>query len=119
MKNRLDTNQKLTIQAYDSSADHYMNTIGKLPNYDGTYDFIADMLPENARALDLACGPANISRYLLNKKNLDITGYDLSESMLAMARKTIPEGKFVNRSISSIMTHRRFVKSCRHWVLLF
>ncbi len=84
-----------TIEGYDSSAKAYSETIVKLSNYDETYDFLADCLKENASILDLACGPANISSYLLQHKRLmNITGIDLSQNMIDIAKKNVPQGTF-------------------------
>jgi ubiquinone/menaquinone biosynthesis C-methylase UbiE len=104
----MDANQQHTIHAYNKSAGQFTDTIAKLANYDHTYDFISSMLPENAHVLDLACGPANISSYLLKKKILDITGYDLSEGMLEIARKSIPNGNFVMHSIINFHVDKQF-----------
>ena len=52
-------------------------------------------LPQNAKVLDVACGPANISTYLLQQKNdLEITGTDLAPQMLNLAKMNVPNGKF-------------------------
>jgi SAM-dependent methyltransferase len=104
----MNENQKSTIQAYNESAERFSNTVGKLANYDHTYDFISSLLQENAKVLDLACGPANISSYLYKKKKLVITGYDLSEKMLAIARKNIPDGIFIQRSIIDFRVNEQF-----------
>jgi ubiquinone/menaquinone biosynthesis C-methylase UbiE len=104
----MNINQKHTIHAYDKSAEQFTNTIAKLTNYDHTYDYISSMLKENAQVLDLACGPANISSYLLKKKKLSITGYDLSEGMLEIARKAIPEGSFIKHSIIDFHLDKQF-----------
>lgn len=58
------------------------------------------MMNENDCVLDLACGPGNVSKYIKAKKNVGITGYDLAESMLELAKKNIPDGEFEIRSIS-------------------
>jgi ubiquinone/menaquinone biosynthesis C-methylase UbiE len=45
--------------------------------------------------LDVACGPGNITRYLLDKRpGLRIVGTDLAENMLVLARKNNPEASF-------------------------
>ena len=87
------------INAYDQSAAQYQNTIAKLKNYDHTYEYLIELLSDSMMILDLACGPANISKYLLKKKNLRITGYDLSDEMLSLARQQIPNGVFENKGI--------------------
>jgi SAM-dependent methyltransferase len=104
----MNENQKSTIQAYNESAERFSNTIGKLANYDHTYDFIFSLIQENARVLDLACGPANISAYLLKKKKLAITGFDLSEKMLAIAQENIPDGIFKQQSIIEFRVNELF-----------
>jgi len=45
--------------------------------------------------LDLACGPGNIARLLYEKNNnYVISGIDLSEEMVKLARQSVPDGKF-------------------------
>lgn len=83
-----------TIEAYNSSAKAYAESIARLNNYDTTYRYFADCIEDNAFVLDLACGPANISSTLVKHKLLRITGLDLSQNMVELARKNIPEGNF-------------------------
>jgi trans-aconitate methyltransferase len=47
----------------------------------------------------LACGPGNISRYLSLRLELNVTGFDLSDSMLDIARENILDGRFMDRLI--------------------
>jgi len=56
-------------------------------------------LDENDNVLDLACGPAQFNRYLLDKIKINITGVDLSVEMLKIAKNNIPNGIFLNYSI--------------------
>jgi demethylmenaquinone methyltransferase/2-methoxy-6-polyprenyl-1,4-benzoquinol methylase len=49
--------------------------------------------PENPRCVDLACGTGDICRSLAARfPEADITGIDLSEDMLAIARRNTPDG---------------------------
>ncbi len=94
--NKLQLN---TIESYNKSASQFAETIAKLPNYNHTYDVLIEKLNDNDSVLDLACGPAQISKYIINRKNVNITGVDLSDKMLQIAQKEIPSGKFYKDSI--------------------
>jgi len=64
--------------------------------YVATYDAFAELLtPKHREVLDVACGPGNFSRHLLNRNpGLRITGIDLAPDMIKLARQNIPEGEF-------------------------
>jgi SAM-dependent methyltransferase len=95
----MDKNQIETIKSYDNSANEFMQKIGKINNYNDTYDFLISLLKENDNVLDLACGPAQISRYIKDKINVNITGVDLSKEMIKIAKKSVPDGNFICDSI--------------------
>lgn len=96
----MNKNQLETIEAYNQSAQAFDGTIAKLSNYNHCYDYLIKELPEpGASVLDLACGPANISAYLSEKRNFKLVGLDLSESMLSVAREKLPLGNFQCKSI--------------------
>jgi len=95
----MDKNQKVTIESYNKSSKDFMEKISILNNYNDTYDYLVNLLNENDSVLDLACGPAQISRYLLNKIKVNITGIDLSLEMLKIAKNNIPNGIFIEDSI--------------------
>jgi ubiquinone/menaquinone biosynthesis C-methylase UbiE len=103
----MDNNQIETIKSYDNSANEFMQKIGKLNNYNDTYDFLISLLKENDNVLDLACGPAQISSYIKNKINVNITGVDLSKEMIKIAKKNIPDGNFI---CDSIITFKNSIK---------
>ena len=94
--NKLQLN---TIESYNKAADKFAETIAKLPNYNHTYDFLIGKLHDNDFILDLACGPGQISKYILSKKNVSVTGVDLSDKMLQIAQNELPSGKFYKKSI--------------------
>jgi len=101
----MDKNQKVTIESYNKSSKDFMEKIGILNNYNDTYDYLVNLLNENDSVLDLACGPAQISRYLLNKIKVNITGIDLSLEMLKIAKNNIPNGIFIKDSIITYNTN--------------
>ncbi|MDR0306236.1 MAG: class I SAM-dependent methyltransferase [Chitinispirillales bacterium] len=95
----LNKNQENTIKSYDISAKEFIEKIALLNNYNNTYDYLIKILKENDNILDLACGPAQISKYIKDRINVNITGVDLSNEMLKIANKNIPDGVFTNESI--------------------
>jgi ubiquinone/menaquinone biosynthesis C-methylase UbiE len=57
--------------------------------------FCAAIEARNAEVLELACGPGNITHYLLNKRpDLRILGTDLAPNMLELARRNNPGATF-------------------------
>ena len=86
------------IQVFNNNADLYQERYMDVSHYSTSLNLLADSLPKNAKLLDVACGPANISSYLLTKrKDLNITGTDLADNMLALARKNIAGGTFLKK----------------------
>lgn len=99
MNYELSENQKKTIESYNNSAEDFKNKIGSLDNYKASYAYFTELLDEGMRVLDLACGPAQISKYVIDRKKCEITGVDLSEKMLEIAKNEIPSGNFIKHSI--------------------
>ena len=64
--------------------------------YVETYDSFSRLLTDShASVLDVACGPGNFSRYLLDRyPDLQITGVDLAPAMIKLAGQNVPEGVF-------------------------
>jgi len=100
----MDKKQQETIKAYNSSAKEFMENIGVLTNYDDTYNYLLKKLKENDHVLELACGPAQISKYIRGKINVNITGVDLSNEMLKIAENNVPDGIFIKDSMITFTT---------------
>ncbi len=84
-----------SVSVFNNNADLYVEKYMDLTTYNDALDYFSDLLPENAEILDVACGPGNITRYLLSKnKNYQILGIDLAENMLALAEKHNPKATF-------------------------
>ncbi len=63
--------------------------------YDDTYDFLCKEIPTNAEILEIACGPGNITKYLLKKRpDFKILGTDLAPNMLELAKINNPQAEF-------------------------
>jgi ubiquinone/menaquinone biosynthesis C-methylase UbiE len=91
-----------TIKSYDQSAVAYENTIATITNYDESYGCFFGLLNKDDSVLDLACGPANISSKLKQAlPDAFITGVDLSEKMVELAKRNVPDGNFITADIVS------------------
>ena len=56
----------ISASAFDKQADLYRKKFMDLTMYDDSYREFCDLLtPGRARVLDAACGPGNVSRYLM------------------------------------------------------
>jgi ubiquinone/menaquinone biosynthesis C-methylase UbiE len=61
---------------------------------------------EGREMLDVACGTGNHIQYL--KKYFNITGVDLDKDMLAIARKKLPDIKFIRGDMRSFRLNKLF-----------
>ena len=61
------------------------------------------MKKENAKILELACGPGNISQYVLNKRpDFELFGIDLAPGMIKLAKQNNPTAKFKVMDVKKI-----------------
>jgi len=82
--------------AFDKSAKIYQDKFMDVSLYAEPLNLFCDSITaDNARILDMACGPGNLTRYLLTRNpNYDILGIDLSPKMLELAQTNNPTAKF-------------------------
>jgi 2-polyprenyl-3-methyl-5-hydroxy-6-metoxy-1,4-benzoquinol methylase len=86
---------KKAVAIFDKLAMHYQNKYMNVDLYADGLDRFCDALAPNASVLELACGPGNVTRYLLDKRpDLQILGTDLAPKMIALARTNNPEARF-------------------------
>lgn len=85
-----------TFQTWNTVAKTYEEKFMNLDLYNDSYDIFLDLISKKkANILEVGCGPANITKYLL-AKNIDliIKGIDISENMIDLARKNNPTADF-------------------------
>lgn len=86
---------QMAVSVFDKNAQHYQDKYMNLTLYDDTYDFFCAQLGPGTSVLDMACGPGNISRYLLCRRpDLKILGIDLAPAMLVLAQQNCPAATF-------------------------
>lgn len=80
---------------FNRRAQDYQAKYMDVGHYGDTLALFCDALPPNASVLDVACGPGNITRFLLDQRNdLQLFGTDLAPNMVALAQANNPEATF-------------------------
>lgn len=82
-----------THHTWDKLAQRYEELFMELELYNDTYQRFCELLPgKDATALELGCGPGNITRRVLDiNPGLKILATDVSENMIRLAKKNNPE----------------------------
>ncbi|GAA2237758.1 class I SAM-dependent methyltransferase [Streptomyces indiaensis] len=87
---------------YDTVAEEYAVHFGDLrpgtPLDRGVLYGFTELVGEGGEVADLGCGPGRVTAYLASR-GLSVFGLDLSESMLAIARREHPGLRFVRGSM--------------------
>ncbi|MFJ8052973.1 class I SAM-dependent methyltransferase [Streptomyces luteogriseus] len=87
---------------YDTVAEEYAVRFGDLrpgtPLDRGVLHGFAELVGEGREVADLGCGPGRVTAYLASQ-GLSVFGLDVSESMLAIARRENPGLRFVRGSM--------------------
>ncbi len=82
----------VAVAVFDKLAKLYEQKFMDVTLYRESFDFFCDHLQHGeAELLELACGPGNITQYLLNKKpGLKILATDMSQNMINLALANNP-----------------------------
>lgn len=86
----------ITIETYNKVAKQFQDKFMDLDLYNDSYDKFCNMIDkQNAEIFEIACGPGNITKYLLTQRpDFRILGIDLSSSMIDLAKVNIPTADF-------------------------
>jgi 2-polyprenyl-3-methyl-5-hydroxy-6-metoxy-1,4-benzoquinol methylase len=84
------------VEAFDKAAKIYQDKFMDVTVFADTFNFFCDNIPtKNADILDIACGPGNITKYLLDRNpDYNMLGIDLSTKMLDLAQANNPTAQF-------------------------
>lgn len=89
-------NSQQAVAIFDKYATQYQTKFIGLEQFRDSFElFCNSIAASNATILELACGPGNITHYLLQyRPDFQLLGTDLSENMLALARERNPSANF-------------------------
>jgi ubiquinone/menaquinone biosynthesis C-methylase UbiE len=81
---------------FNELANKYQDRFMHFDLYNDTFDLFCESIPKpNAEILELACGPGNITKYLLKKRpDFNILGTDLAPNMIELAKGNNPSATF-------------------------
>ncbi len=84
------------VHVFNIRAKEYANRFMDVSNYhDSLYMFLDSILATKPTVLELACGPGNITRFLLEKRpTIKILATDLAPNMLKIAKENNPTAAF-------------------------
>lgn len=87
---------KITFETYGKVAQIYNDKFMDMDLYNDTYDLFCSLITKpDARILELACGPGNITRYLAAKRpDFTIEATDIVPEMLELAKANVPAAHF-------------------------
>lgn len=87
---------KIAVDVFDKNASLYQTKFMDVSLYHDTLDVFCNTIrKESAKVLELACGPGNITKYILNKRpDFKLLGTDLAPNMINLAKTNNPNAEF-------------------------
>ncbi len=87
---------KIAVDIFNKLASGYQDKFMDVSLYHDSLDvFCNSITKENPEILELACGPGNITKYLLEKRpDFKILGTDLAPNMIELAKINNPTAEF-------------------------
>ncbi len=94
---------------YTSLADIYDGMYRTFINYDEEFNFYSEILKANqcAEVLEIGCGTGNLASKFM-ESGFRYCGLDMSEEMLAIAKKNYPKGEFVKGDVRDFNLSKKF-----------
>lgn len=89
---------KQASSVYDKIAKHYAE---EFSNPSEHLDEFLDLLPKNAKILDVGCG-VGVDSGFIKSKGFEVIGLDLSKEMLNLARQKFPQIDFREQDIREL-----------------
>ncbi|MDR6569092.1 class I SAM-dependent methyltransferase [Chitinophaga ginsengisegetis] len=88
---------QMAINVFNKRAVQYQDKFMDVALYHDSFDLFCNSIPkQTAAVLEIACGPGNITRYLLQKRpGFQLLGIDLAPNMLELARSNNPQAEFM------------------------
>ncbi len=87
---------KIAVEIFNKYAEKYQGKFMNVDLYKESFDaFCETIKKQNASILELACGPGNITKYLLSKRtDFKLLGTDLAPNMIELAKVNNPTATF-------------------------
>ncbi|NMM48558.1 class I SAM-dependent DNA methyltransferase [Marinigracilibium pacificum] len=84
------------VSIFNKKADQYFEKFMDQNEYlEEIKKFLETLPSKNPKVLDVACGPGNLSKLILDQNpRIELIGIDLSENMISLAKKNNPDSIF-------------------------
>ena len=94
--------KKMVESGYDKVAHEYAKLEGEVewPRMEWLSKLLQRLEP-GASILDLGCGSGDPADIEISKRH-KVTGVDISETQLRLARKNVPEGNFIHADVGLV-----------------
>ena len=92
---------KLVEQGYNKIAEDYY-THRNLNKFNTELEKFVVLLSDDAHVLDVGCGAGIPTAKFLVNKGIKVTGIDLSDTMLHLARKNVPTAEFIKNDMNEL-----------------
>jgi ubiquinone/menaquinone biosynthesis C-methylase UbiE len=93
--------KKTVKEGYNTIADRYLAERSRTSEDIRLLDGFMERLPANANVLDAGCG-AGVPVSQMLSEHFHITGVDFSEAQIELARKHVPNGKFICQDMTKL-----------------
>lgn len=106
MESPMEDKSRGAVQVFDKLADLYLEKYLDVSAYHAILDHWLQLIAnQRVRILELACGPGNLSHYVLAQKpDWEWLGIDLAPRMIELARKLNPVARFEVMDVRDIRT---------------
>ncbi|MBD3351310.1 MAG: methyltransferase domain-containing protein [Candidatus Lokiarchaeota archaeon] len=92
---------RMVATSYDIIGHDYHST-RRIHKIDAELQKFSDLLPLNARVLDAGSGSGVPTSKYLSEQGHQMIGIDISDGMLEMAQKNVPDGRFVKMNMTDL-----------------
>jgi 2-polyprenyl-3-methyl-5-hydroxy-6-metoxy-1,4-benzoquinol methylase len=98
-----DDHISLVQSGYDQIAESYHERRVSRKDANVVFlDSLKDKLPPHGKVLDMGCGGGvPISQYFA-ERGYEVTGFDISEEMIALAKQAVPQAKFFVQDMQTV-----------------
>ena len=99
---------KLNKKAWDKIGEKTASPYFKHKKYLEVFNLFCNKLTKNASVLDFGCGPGLPITKELVKRGFKVTAIDISDTMIKVAEKNVPEAKYFRVSMTDINFENEF-----------
>ncbi|MFJ7073736.1 class I SAM-dependent DNA methyltransferase [Streptomyces sp. NPDC098781] len=89
-------------EAFDAIGERYDDAFPHKEGQVASAEWLIGSLPAGSRVMDLGCGTGVPTALQLTEAGFEVVGVDLSDGMLALARKNVPNGRFHRADIADL-----------------